>query len=437
VSNTLADALLLEDGFGRRGEELAVGGISVRSLAAIYGTPLYVYDADRMQQSYRRLSGAVAGFAEVFYSIKANPNPAVARVFVEEGAGIEIASGGEFLSARAAGCRPERMLFAGPGKSYSELTLALEAGLGEVHLESIEEITHVTKIARKLGRRVQVALRINPVAKAQGGAMRMGGRPTAFGFDEEGVADIVSAIESEQLLDLAGVHLYPGTQILDADVLLSQWQHALELAKKVALLIGRPLRTIDLGGGLGVPYHPGDTPLDLAKVANGVPALIEVVQTDRLLRDARVILEPGRYLTASGGTYLVSVRSAKVSRGVRFVVTDGGMHHHLAASGNLGQFIKRDYPIVPATRLLDAEKFPTMVVGPLCTPLDTLGRQTELPNLAQGDLLAVLQSGAYGLTASPTGFLSHPLPAEVLVEGGQHRLIRPPGTFAVPFTVPI
>jgi diaminopimelate decarboxylase len=267
--------------------------------------------------------------------------------------------------------------------------------------------------------------------------MRMGGRPAAFGFDEEGLADIVSAVEREQLLDLAGVHLYPGTQILDAGVLLGQWHHAIELGRRVALLIARPLRTIDLGGGLGVPYHPSETPLDLARVKNGVPALIEVVQTDRLLRDTRIILEPGRYLTASGGVYLVSVRSVKVSRGMRFVVTDGGMHHHLAASGNLGQFIKRDYPIVPATRLLDTKKYPTTVVGLLCTPLDTLGRQTELPLMKQGDLLAVLQSGAYGLTASPTGFLTHPLPAEVLVERGRHRVIRPRGTFAVPFTVPV
>lgn len=417
----------VSDGLGRRGGELTIGGVGVRALADAYGTPAYIYDGDAMRRAYRRLQSALTGFAEVYYSIKANPNPAVARLFVEEGAGLEIASSGELARASAAGCPPQRMLFAGPGKAEAELAAAIAAGLGEIHLESHTEIERVAAIARRLGRRVAVAVRVNPIAAAQGGAMRMGGKPAAFGFDEETLADVVAHVTAHHELDLTGAHLFAGTQILDARVLLAQWRHGLDIGRRVAELAGRPLRTLDLGGGLGVPYHAADRPLDLAAVTSGLPELRDTITREPLLREARVLVEPGRWLTASAGIYLMSVNTVKVSRGSRFVITDGGMHHHLAASGNLGQIIKRDYPIIAATRLGETERTQAEIVGPLCTPLDTLGRQTPMPELAPGDLIVVLQSGAYGLTASPVGFLSHPTPVEVLVEKGAHRAIRGSG----------
>jgi diaminopimelate decarboxylase len=225
-----------------------------------------------------------------------------------------------------------------------------------------------------------------------------------------------------------GIHVFAGTQILDAGVLLDQWSHSVSIASRLARQLGRPLKTLDLGGGLGIPYYVGDKPLDLDAVARGVPTLRAAMDAEPLLRGARVVLEPGRFLTGSAGIYLMSVRAVKVSRGTRFIVCDGGMHHHLAASGNLGQIVKRDYPIVAASRLDDTDCSPSHVVGPLCTPLDSLGRNSKLPRLHEGDLVAVLQSGAYGLTASPSGFLSHPTPAEVLIEDGRHRPIRRRGT---------
>jgi len=429
---TLAESLVAEN-FAVIDGELAIGGVRASELASAYGSPLFAYDAGLMRANYRRLSAAVEGFADVYYSIKANPNPAIARLFVSEGAGLEIASGAEFLKARAAGCAPERMLFAGPGKGEDELALTLEAGLGEIHLESFEEIETVGAIAQRLQRCVRVAIRINPVAAVQGGAMRMGGKPAAFGFDEEIIDDVLAAISAHAYLDVTGVHLFAGTQILKADVLHAQWGHAIALAKDVAARIGRPLKTIDLGGGLGVPYHGGDQALDLDAVSAGIPALRAALDADALVRDAHVILEPGRYLTANAGVYLMSVRAVKESRGSRFLICDGGMHHHLAASGNLGQVVKRDYPLVAASRMNAGDATQAFVVGPLCTPLDTLGRQTPMPGpMAAGDLVAVLQSGAYGLSASPTGFLSHPMPAEVLVENAAHTAIRVAGTFDKP-----
>lgn len=249
--------------------------------------------------------------------------------------------------------------------------------------------------------------------------MRMGGKPSPFGFDEELIPDVLDAIARSARLDLCGVHLFAGTQILDADVLLAQWRHGLDVAARVARAIGRPLRSIDLGGGLGIPYHEGDGPLDLAAVKRGIGALTDMKQAEPLLRDARIVVEPGRYLAGPGGLYIVRVVASKLSRGTRFIVTDGGMHHHLAASGNLGQVVKRDYPVLAPARMGVGDVQRSSMVGPLCTPLDTLARAANLPPLQAGDLVAVMQSGAYGLSASPTGFLSHPRPVEILIDDGR------------------
>ena len=429
--NTLSERLIAEN-FAVDHGTLLIGGIDVRTLADEYGTPLYIYDAGLMRRRFAALQAAVDGFAEVYFSIKANPNPAVARIFVEMGAGLEIASGSEFLRARQAGCDPARILFAGPGKSADELDLAISGGIGEIHLESFEEIETVADIAARLGRSVPVAIRVNPGAAAQGGAMRMGGKPAAFGFDEEIMDAVIVAIGRHPRLDLSGIHLFAGTQILDAEVLLNQWAYGLGLAATLAAKLGRPLHRIDLGGGLGIPYHASDAALDLDAVAGGTAALAARLAADPLLAAAKVLIEPGRYLAGPAGIYLMGIRSVKMSRGQRFIVADGGMHQHLAASGNLGQVIKRDHPIVAATRIGAATRGDTSLVGPLCTPLDTLGRQTALPELAPGDLVAVLQSGAYGLSSSPVGFLGHPMPAEVIVEDGAHSLIRAQGSFEAP-----
>jgi diaminopimelate decarboxylase len=425
-------ARLVQEHFGQTGGVLSIANLRVDHLVTRFGSPVFLYDAGIMRRRYRALTDAVTGFASVYYSLKANPAPAVAAVFVSEGAGLEVASGAELLIARKAGCAAERILFAGPGKSEAELDLALRQRCGEIHLETFEEISRLGQLARQQGQRCRVAIRINPSASASGGAMRMGGKPTAFGFDEEIIPEVLAAVAGQEALDLDGVHVYAGTQILDAKVLLAQWDHGLRISAGIARLLGRPLGSIDLGGGLGIPYHDGDASLDLTAVRHGIPALIARRDGDPLLRAAKIVLEPGRYLVGPAGIYVMSVNAVKTSRGQRFVICDGGMHHHLAASGNLGQVVKRDFPIVAATKLDAGDRASATMVGPLCTPLDTLGRSTRLPALAAGDLVAVLQSGAYGLTASPAAFLSHPMPAEALIDGGAARLIRARGTFDVP-----
>lgn len=424
VPPDLAAALIAENFSRDAGGVLRVGGLSVTDLTKEFGTPLFVYDAGTMRRTYRALCAAVVGFAEVDFSVKANPNPAVIRVFHEEGAGAEIASGAEFDAARAAGVPPERILFAGPGKGAADLDRVIAGGIGEIHLENREEMVRVAAAAERHGATVRVALRINPGAAAQGGAMRMGGKPSPFGFDEEAMDAAIDAVEAQAALRLVGLHLFAGTQGLKAETLLGQWAYGLGLAARIARRTGRPLETIDLGGGLGIPYFSGDAALDLGTLRAGLPDLIATLRADPGLASARVVLEPGRYLAGPAGLYVARVLAVKESRGSRFVITDGGMHHHLAASGNLGQVVKRDFPLAAVVDGGAAARAATAVVGPLCTPLDMLARAAPLPPLAEGDLVAVLQSGAYGLTASPTGFLSHPLPAEVLVEDGRATAIR-------------
>jgi len=429
AAQTLADELVAEY-FSVRGNDLVVGDRTVKALADEFGTPLFVYDASVMRRSFAQLKEALTGFAEIYFSIKANPNPAVARIFVQEGAGLEIASAGEYERARQAGAQPQRILFAGPGKRDDELEHVIQNGIGEIHLECFEEIERVEAIAARHGRTVAAAIRVNPVAAAQGGAMRMGGKPSPFGFDEEQIGDVLRILAGKPHIDLTGLHLFAGTQILDADTLLTQWRHGLELATRIARESGRPLHTIDLGGGLGIPYYAGDRTLDLDAVRDGIPSLLQIQRAEPLLRDARVIVEPGRFLAGPGGLYVARVIASKVSRGARFIVTDGGMHHHLAASGNLGQVIKRDYPLIAPARMADMNEISASVVGPLCTPLDTLARKIDIPDLQAGDLVAVMQSGAYALSASPANFLSHPAPAEVLVDGGHVTVIRKREGFA-------
>lgn len=405
--------------FSTRGADLLVGDVAVSKIVAKTGTPAYIYDASVMRSTYRRLAIALDGFASIHYSVKANPHPQIIRVFVEEGAGVEIASVGEYRAALAAGADPQSILFAGPGKRMRELEEVLSGGIGEIHLESFEEIERL----RTIGKPVRCSLRINPVPTVQAGAMRMGGKPTAFGFDEENLQAVLSAVAKVKNIELVGVHVYGGTQILDEAALLEQWRHAIGLASRIAAQIGRPLETIDLGGGLGIPYHAGDKSLDLDIVAAEVPALIKLMKDDPLLSSAKAIVEPGRFLVGPSGIYVAEVNSVKLSRGTHFVITDGGMHHHLAASGNLGQVIKRSYPVVAPAKMNEEKSLPVTVAGPLCTPLDILARDILMSELTAGDYVAVLQSGAYGITASPINFLSHDRPSEAIVENGQIHVL--------------
>lgn len=415
---------------------IATHEIPVEELTAKYGTPLYVYDERVLLDQFRRLRNALPSAIDIYYSVKANPHPRITGVFVAQGAGCEIASGGEYVLARRAGAAPEKIFFAGPGKGREELEFVVAQGIGQIHLESFDEIELLNEVSLHLATPVDVAVRINP-RTASGGGLLMGGQATAFGFEQESLEDVLRALSGFPNLRLQGVHLYTGTQILDAHALLGHWKHAIEVGIEIAELTGGPISTIDLGGGLGIPYFAHESELDLEALGLGATALIESTVSDRRLAKVRFVVEPGRFLVGPAGLYVARVRSVKTCRGTTFVVLDGGMNHNLAASGNLGQVIRRDFPIVNLSQRNSSADSTVVVVGPLCTPIDTLGRRVTMPSPKTGDLIGILQSGAYGLTASPVRFLSHPAPAEVMVRQGGHELITPrqsgfdpPGQFA-------
>jgi diaminopimelate decarboxylase len=405
--------------------ELHIGGLPVRDLAQRFGTPLFLYDQLALDLKWSALRGALPPEFSIHYSVKANPNKTILRHFLSKGCGLEVASGGELLRALDIGCPPDRILFAGPGKTESELELALGRGIGEIHVESPLEARRIGAIARRLGTLARAAIRVNPDANAQGGAMRMGGKPSPFGIDEESLDPVLDLLLEDPWVEFRGLHLFAGTQILDHTVLVMQYRRGLEIAKRVAGRMGRSLHTLDFGGGLGIPYFDGERELDMDKLREELRGLMAEIEGNPSLRGTRFVVEPGRYLVGEAGIYVASVTDVKTSRGKTFVVLDGGMNHHLAASGNLGQVIRRNFPIAILNRLDETPSGSVDVVGPLCTPLDTLARDLPVPEVTVGDLVGIFQSGAYGLTASPVDFLSHPAPAEVLVQDGAARLIRP------------
>ena len=410
--------------FPDSGAELRMGGLPVRALAEKYGTPLFVYDRGVLDAKWNLLRAALPARFSISYSVKANPNRAFLEYFLDKGAGLEVASQGEFHQALTAGCPAERILFAGPGKTEAEIEFVLARGIGEIHIESPREAERVIAISRRLGKRARVAVRVNPASEVQGGAMRMGGKPAAFGVDEESLDSVLDPLLASDAVEFRGMHIYIGTQILDHAILVSQYAHGLEVARRIVKRIGHPLATLDFGGGLGIPYFSSEHELDTVALRAGLAKLFSPIEKDADFAGTKFMVEPGRYLVGEAGVYVARVTDIKISRGKKFLICDGGMHHHLAASGNLGQTIKRNYPVALLTKLDRPAAGAAEVAGPLCTPLDVLARNAELPEPEVGDLIGVFQSGAYARAASPLGFLSHPAPPEVWVEKGESRLIR-------------
>lgn len=414
---------LIDQYFGSSNGVLQIQGLSITEIANTYGTPFFVYDAQVIEQQLAQLRQALPARFAVSYSVKANPNPVVMKLFLSHGCGLEIASLGEYERAIAAGCPTEKILFAGPGKTETELSAVLSQGIGEIHAESLTELKRISHISRQLGKPANVAVRVNPTSEAQGGAMQMGGKPAPFGLDEECLDEALDVIAADPYLNFRGIHLFVGTQVLSSEVLLAQYRKGLEIARHAARHLGMPLATLDFGGGLGIPYFANEQPLDLESLGTGLQLLMSEIEDEPYLRNTQFLVEPGRFLVGTCGLYVARVNDIKVSRGKTFAILDGGMHHHLAASGNLGQVIKRNYPVAVLNKLNHEPKEDIEVVGPLCTPLDTLARNVRLPALKIGDLVGLFLSGAYARTASPLGFLSHPTPPEVWIEHGQAIVI--------------
>lgn len=395
---------------------LQVGGIPLTRLAQRVGrTPFFAVDRALCTARVAALRAVLPSAVALHYSIKANPMPALVQHMAGLVDGLDVASGGELKTALDSGHAPARISFAGPAKTASELTQAIAAGV-TLNIESGHELANAARIGETLGITPRVALRVNPEFELKSSGMKMGGGAKPFGIDAELVPDVMKEVAALGL-DFQGFHIFSGSQSLRLDAILEAQSHSIELAIRLAADSALTVRHLNIGGGLGIPYFPGEQRIDPAPLgahlADWLPRLAQA------LPQAQLALEMGRYLVGEAGIYVARVIDRKVSRGQVFLVLDGGMHHHLAASGNLGQVIRKNYPVVVGNRVNargDApDSGPASATGPLCTPLDILAERMELGHARIDDLVVVFQSGAYGASASPAMFLGHPAALEVLV----------------------
>ncbi len=411
---------------GERDGEFAPSGIPVSEIAREYGTPFYLYHGETVVERVRRVRGALG--TEVSYSVKANPSLGVCQLIAREmAAGAEVASSGELAVARAAGFEPEDIVFAGPGKTDDELKRVVQEGIFADNVESLGEIERLAQIAAGMGRKIGVGLRINPAAQLMGSQMRMGGTVGQFGMDQAELEEAVEKTLSHPDLILRGIHVYTATQVFEVEPLLEHCRNIFEIALEAADYAGHPLEMIDFGGGFGVPYFEKMSEFDLERFGEGFRELLSTYRSDPRLEGCRFLFELGRYLVADAGVYVTRAVDVKRTRGKTFVVTDGGMNHHLTATGNMGQVFRKSYPLLNLTRMGGVPEEGIAVAGPCCTPLDMFGSNIPLADPEVGDLIGVFYSGAYGFSASNLGFLSHPAPAEVLLWQGEAHQLRAGG----------
>ena len=391
---------------------LMIGGYDARWLVdKAKGTPLFVYDNDLIGSKIALFRAALPDGIGLHYAVKANPYPPLLEWICRFVDGFDIASEGELAALEKvdACCLP--LSFAGPGKTDRELERAVQAG-ATISLESEGEAARLLDIAGQLGTRPKVMVRVNPPFQLKGAGMKMGGTASPFGIDHDRAADVVRGL-IEAGADWRGLHIYPGSQCLDWAAIVEAQGASVTLAGQIADAAGAEPPEVNLGGGFGIPYFAGEAPLDLYSLGQAMGDML--AECPAPLCASRFTLELGRWLVGEAGVYLTRVTDRKESRGETFLVTDGGLHHMLAASGNFGQLLRRNYPVAVATRFGAPVEETANVVGNLCTPLDILGDQVELPRAEPGDLIAVFCAGAYGLSASPQAFLSQTRAREMMI----------------------
>lgn len=400
-------------GYLAKDGQLAIGGRTARELVAeAGGTPLFVYSRAHLDARMAELRAAMPERLAIHYAIKANSWGPVLRHMAGLADGFDIASGGELALVREAGIDPGLVSFAGPGKRDAELEAAIAAAV-TLNCESENEARRALAIGERLGLTPRLAIRVNPDFELRGSGMKMGGGAKPFGIDAERVPALAREVIAGGA-DWRGLHIFTGSQALDAEAIAETQGNVLDLADRLAQDIGHgPLPKLNMGGGLGIPYFAGDRPVDLGLVGERLAHRFDNLPDSP--SETRICIELGRYLVGEAGVYLCEIVDKKVSHGEIYLVTDGGLHHQLAASGNFGTVVRRNYPVAIATRFDAQANEEANVVGCLCTPLDRLADKAMLPAAEVGDLVAVFCAGAYGASASPANFLGQRPARELLV----------------------
>ncbi len=392
--------------------ELLVNKIRLTHLALRAGqTPFYAYDRSVIEKKVATFRQTMPNSLGLHYAIKANPMPALVDFIAPLVDGLDVASGNELNIALNSGKSAQHVSFAGPGKRETELAMAI-ASQATINVESFKELERIIKLSEDIGVTAKVAVRVNPDFELKSSGMKMGGGAQQFGVDAEQAPKLLQKI-SDANLNYQGLHIFTGSQNLNAKSIQLAHNNLFELADRLSQNAPQPIQSLNIGGGLGIPYFPGEEPLDLQPISEALEHHIESFKAAH--GGVEIAMELGRFLVGEAGVYVAKVTDIKESRGVKFAIIDGGLHHHLSASGNFGQVIRKNYPVAIGNKMSAANESPLQIVGPLCTPLDLLANKYELPHCEIGDLVVIYQSGAYGFSASPRDFLDHPHPVQLLV----------------------
>ncbi len=387
-----------------------------------YGTPLYLYDGDFIVSQYQSLKRVFPENFEIFYSIKTNPLLGICQLFEQLGSGCEVASSGELYIALNAGFTADKIIFSGPGKTEEELEYAIDNKIYTINCESLKEAQLIHKIAAVKSKQINISLRINPSFDVSNARVKMTGVPTQFGIDQSQVSEVLKTLKTLPNINVMGFQVYSGTQILDANSIVSNAQEIIKMALEFQEQHNLKLQFLDLGGGFGIPYFPEEKPLHLDELQQGISRVWEKYREHLL--GTRIIIESGRFLTTESGLYLTKVLYKKSCKGNNYLICDGGSHHH-ANSAFLGRFVRNNFPMYVLGKTDDLEE--TNIAGPLCTPTDILSQKVLLPKAEPGDVIVIEKSGSYGLTNSPSLFLSHFMPAELFYYQGEVKVIRERG----------
>ena len=400
------------DQFSVQEEQLLIGGKTLEQVAAMLNKEVfYAYDKNVVKAQIDKFHQHIPSQIKLHYAIKANPYPALVHTMKDWVEGFDVASQKEMLLAIQAGMPVEDISFAGPSKQECEIRAAVVAGI-TLHIESELELARAIEIGEQEGIKPSIAFRVNPAFELKASGMKMGGGPKQFGIDEERLFELLPELDYEKI-QFRGFHIFWGSQNLKQEAIIDAHNNTFTLAQKLLEVTPVNTQTINIGGGLGIPYFPGEQRLDLAPIGKNLQRLLADYPA---LANIELIIELGRFLVAEAGIYASKITDKKVSRGHTFLMTNGGLHHHLSNSGNFGQVIRKNYPVAIGNKMAQGHDMEQVTaVGPLCTPLDTLADKMQLADPQLGDWLVVFQSGAYGPTASPQDFLGHQHVSEILL----------------------
>lgn len=392
----------------------------LKNMVKKYDTPIYIYDYDKICYQYNSLKSSIPSSFNIFYSLKANPLLGICEIFRKLGSGIEVASGGELYMAISAGFSPESIIFTSPGKTYKDLEYAICQNIYCINIESIQEANIINQIAYDKSKQVNISIRINPNFNYMTSGMNMTGISSQFGIEQSQLKEAFDILDTLKNINVIGISVYMGTQVLDADNIISNTEEIIKLAIETSRIYNFKLRYLNLGGGFGISYFENDRTLNMKKLSKGMKEVWH--RRKDQLRDTRIIVESGRFLMADTSLYLTKVLYRKRSKGKTYLICDGGANHH-AASAFLGRYIRDNFPI----RILNknGKEEVVNISGPLCTPIDIIGQKVKVPqNVMCGDIVVVEKSGAYGLTNSPVLFLSHSIPCEMILKDGKEYMLR-------------